>query len=79
MPTPPTSLEINKVETLPPISQREISKSVPSNIDKHRVAEAHKARFDKDLDRARTSSSFCLGRIGSMLAVYVSAGVGTSY
>jgi hypothetical protein len=47
-------------------------------IDQHRVAEAHKARFDKGPDRARTSSSFCLGRIGSMLAVYIAAVVGTN-
>jgi hypothetical protein len=55
-----------------------MSNSALSNIDHHRVAEAHRARFDKDPDRARTSS-FCLGRIGSMLAVYIAAGVGTSY
>jgi hypothetical protein len=60
-------------------SRRDISNSALSNIDQHRVAEAHKAQLDKAPDRARTSFSFCLGRIEGMLAVSVSAGVGTSY
>jgi hypothetical protein len=58
-------------------SQRDISKSALSNVDQHRAAEAHKAWFAKDSDRARTS--FRLGGIGSMLAVSISAGAGTSY
>jgi hypothetical protein len=59
-------------------SHRDISKSVLSNVDQHRAAEIHKAWFAKDPDRARTSS-FRLGGIGTMLAVSISAGAGTSY
>jgi hypothetical protein len=59
-------------------SHRDISKSALSNVDQHRAAEAHKAWFAKDPDRARTSS-FRLGGIGTMLAVSISAGAGTSY
>jgi hypothetical protein len=57
-------------------SHRDISKSALSNVDQHQAAEAHKAWFAKDPDRARTSS-FRLGSIGSMLAVSISTGAGT--
>jgi hypothetical protein len=59
-------------------SHRDISKFTLSNVDQHRAAEAHKAWFAKDPDRARTSS-FRLGGIGSMMAVSISTGAGTSY
>ena len=59
-------------------SHRDVSKPAPLNVDQHRAAEAHKAWFARDPDRARTSS-FRLGGIGSMLAVSIFAGAGTSY
>jgi hypothetical protein len=59
-------------------SHCDISKTALSNVDLHRAAEKHKAWFAKDPHRARTSS-FRLGGIGSMLAVSISAGAGTSY
>ena len=59
-------------------SHRDISKFALSNVGQHRAAEAHKEWFAKDPDRDRTSS-FRLGGIGSMLAVFISAGAGTSY
>jgi hypothetical protein len=59
-------------------SHQDISKFAISNVDQHRAAEAHNAWFAKDPDRARTSS-FRLGGIGSMMAVSISTGAGTSY
>jgi hypothetical protein len=59
-------------------SHRDISKFASSNVDQHRAAEAHKTWFARDPDRARTSS-FRLGGIGSMMAVSISTGAGTSY
>ncbi|KAF1937278.1 hypothetical protein EJ02DRAFT_437972 [Clathrospora elynae] len=44
----------------------------------NRMRQAHKTWFAKDPDRARTSS-FRLGGIGSMMAVSISTGAGTSY
>jgi hypothetical protein len=59
-------------------SHRDIFRFALSNVDQHRAAEAYKAWFAKDPDRARTSL-FRLGGIGSMLAVSISTGAGTSY
>lgn len=59
-------------------SHRDISKSALSNINQHRAAEVHKAWFAEDPDRACTSS-FRMGGLGSMLAVSISTGTGTSY
>ncbi|KAF1830854.1 hypothetical protein BDW02DRAFT_81155 [Decorospora gaudefroyi] len=59
-------------------SHRDISEFSLSNVDQHRAAEAHKAWFAKDPDRASTSS-YHLAGIGSMMAVSISTGVGTGY
>ncbi|KAF2633007.1 hypothetical protein BU25DRAFT_87477 [Macroventuria anomochaeta] len=59
-------------------SHSDIFRLALSGVDRHRAAGAHRAWFAEDPDRVLTSS-YRLGGVGSMMAMSISTGAGTSY